>query len=104
MQRVGVQCSGSPCPSSVPRVSPHDGRPICVYRQGLYREAHSPPVTDTVHATNKVVEVVCDTTSPGCYSHFFLEIPPFTMESVESIRRSLLRDAWVTSIDLVVRK
>ena len=31
----------------------------------------------------------------------FLEIPHFTMESVESIRRSLPRDAWVTSIDLV---
>ena len=31
----------------------------------------------------------------------FLEIPHFTVESAESIRRSLLRDAWVTSIDLV---
>ena len=30
-----------------------------------------------------------------------LEIPHFTMESAESIRRSLPRDAWVTSIDLV---
>ena len=30
-----------------------------------------------------------------------LEIPHFTMESMESIRRSLPRDAWVTSIDLV---
>ena len=27
------------------------GCPICVCRQGLYREAHSPLVTDTVHAT-----------------------------------------------------
>ena len=71
---------------------------------------------------NNVVEVVCDTTSPGCYSHLFLvpkksggwrpdidlsflnsflEIPHFTMESAESIQRSLPRDAWVTSIDLV---
>ena len=49
---------------------------------------------------NNVLEVVCDTTSPGCYSHLFLEIPHFTMESVESIRRSLPRDAWVTSINL----
>ena len=48
-----------------------------------------------------VVEVVCDTTSPGCYSQLFLEIPHFTMENAESIRRSLPRDAWVTSIDLV---
>ena len=63
---------------------PHDGCPICVCRQGLYREGHSPLVTDTVHATNKVVEVVCDNTSPGCYSHFFLEIPHFTMESAEA--------------------
>ena len=30
---------------------------------------------------NNVVEVVCDTISPGCYSHLFLEIPHFTMES-----------------------
>ena len=30
---------------------PHDGSPICICRQGLYREAHSPLVTDTVHAT-----------------------------------------------------
>ena len=30
---------------------------------------------------NNVVEVVCDTTSPGCYNHLFLEIPHFTMES-----------------------
>ena len=35
---------------------------------------------------NNVVEVVCDTTSPGCYSHLFLEIPHFTMETAESIR------------------
>ena len=33
---------------------------------GFYREVHSPPVTDTVYATNNVIEVVCDTTSPGC--------------------------------------
>ena len=64
-------------------------------------EAHRSPVTDTVHATNNVVEVVCDTTSPGCYSHLFLEIPDFMMESAESIPQSLPRDAWVTSIDLV---
>ena len=48
-----------------------------------------------------VVGVVCDTTSPVCYSHLFLEIPHFTMESAESIRRFLPRDARVTSIDLV---
>ena len=53
MQRVGVQYSGSRFSSSVPRVSAHDGCPICVYRQGLYRDAHSPPVTDTVHATKQ---------------------------------------------------
>ena len=53
MQRVGVQCSGSRFPSSVLSVSPHDGCPICVCRQGLYREAHSPLVTDTVHATKQ---------------------------------------------------
>ena len=67
-----------------------------------------------------IVEVVRDTTSPGCYSHLFLvpkksggwrpvidlsflnsflEIPHFTVESAESNRRSLPR--WVTSIDLV---
>ena len=101
MQRVGVLFSGSRFPSSVPRVSPHDGCPISVCRRGFCHEAHSPPVTDTVHATNNVVEVVCDTTSPGCYSHLFLEIPQFTMESAESIRQSLPRDAWVASIDLV---
>ena len=101
MQRVCVQCSGSRFPSSVPRVSPHDGCPICVCRQGLQREMHSPLVTDTVHARNYVVEVVCDTTSPGCYSYLFLQIPHFTMENAEIIRRSLPRDAWVTSIDLV---
>ena len=53
MQRVGVQCSGSRFPSSLPRLSPHDGSPICICRQGLYREAHSPLVTDTVHATKQ---------------------------------------------------
>ena len=53
MQRVGVQCSGSRFPSSIPRVSPNDGCPICVCRLGLYHEAHSPPVTDTVHATKQ---------------------------------------------------
>ena len=50
---------------------------------------------------NNVVEVVCDTTSPECYTHLFLEIPLFTMESAESIRLSLPRDAGVTSIVLV---
>ena len=49
MQRVGVQCPGSRLPSSVPRVPP----PPFVCRQGLYREAHSPPVTDIVHATKQ---------------------------------------------------
>ena len=53
MQRVSVQCHGSQFPSSVPRVSPLDGYPICVCRQGLYHETHSPPVTDTVHATKQ---------------------------------------------------
>ena len=38
-----------------------------------HREVLSPPVTDTVHATNNIVEVVCDTTSPGCYSHLLLD-------------------------------
>ena len=93
-------CSGSRFLSSVPSV-PHDGCPICVCRQGLYHEAHSLPDTDIVHATNNVVEVVCDTTSPGCYSHPFQDIPHFTMERAESIRRSLPLYAWVTSIDLV---
>ena len=71
---------------------------------------------------NNLVEVVRNTTSPGCYSQLFLvpkksggwrpvidlsflnsflEIPHFTMESAENIWRSLPRDAWVTSIDLV---
>ena len=53
MQRVGVQCSRSRFPFSFPRVSPLDGYPICVCRQGLYRETHNPPVTDTVHATKQ---------------------------------------------------
>ena len=101
MQRLGVPCSENRFPSSVRECPPHDGCPICVCRQGLYREAHSPPITNTVHATNNVVEVVCDTTSPWCFSHLFLEIPHFTMESAKSIRRSLPRDAWVTSVDLV---
>ena len=59
----------------------------------------APPVTGRVHATNNVVEVVCDTTSPRCYSYLFLEIPHFTMESAESIQRYLPRDTWVSSID-----
>ena len=72
---------------------------------------------------NNIVEVLRDTsTSPVCYSHAFLvpkksggwrpvidlsflnsflEIPYFTMESAQSIQRSLPRGAWVTSIDLV---
>ena len=87
---MGVQCSGSRFPSSVPRVSPHDRCPICVCRQGLNRETHSPPVTDIVHATKQHC-----ITSPRCYSHLFLESPHFTMESAESIQRSLPRDAWV---------
>ena len=53
MQRVGVQCSRSRFPFSFPRVSPLDGYPICVCRQGLYHETHNPPVTDTVHATKQ---------------------------------------------------
>ena len=61
----------------------------------------APPVTGRVHATNNVVEVVCDTTSPRCYSYLFLEIPHFTMESAESIQRYLPRDTWVSSIDFV---
>ena len=80
MQRVGVQCSGSRFPSSVD---------TALWSLILSMQQ------------NNVVEVVCDATSPGCYSHLFLEIPHFTMESAESIRRSLPRDAWVTSIDLV---
>ena len=95
MQRVDVQFSGSRVSVFGSESAPHDWCPICICRQGLYREAHSTPVTDTVYATNNVVEVVCDTTFPECYSHLFLEIPHFTMESAESIRRSLSRDALV---------
>ena len=50
---MGVQCSGSMFPSSVPGVSPLDWCSICVCRQWLYHEAHSPPVTDTVYATKQ---------------------------------------------------
>ena len=71
---------------------------------------------------NNVVEVFFDIISPGCYSHLFLvpnksggwrpvtdlsclnsflEIPDFTMESAESIRRCLPGDAWVTSINIL---
>ena len=53
MQRVGVQCSGSRFPSSLPRVSPLDRCSLCVCRKGLYQEAHSAPVTDTFHATKQ---------------------------------------------------
>ena len=35
------------------RESPIDRCSLCVCRQGLYQEAHSPPVTDTVHATKQ---------------------------------------------------
>ena len=122
MQRVGVQCSGSRFPSSVLRVSHLDGCSICICRQGLYHEAHSPLVTDTVHATKqrcrgsprhyisrvlqsplpcpkevRKLETVIDLS----FLNSFLEIPHFTMETAESIQRSLPRDAWVTSIDLV---
>ena len=71
---------------------------------------------------NGTIELVHDTSAPGYYSRLFLvpktsggwrpvidlsslnaflELPHFTMETAESIRRSLPRDAWVTSIDLV---
>ena len=71
MQQFDLRCSGSRFPSSVPS-TPHDGWLICFCRQGLYHEAHSHPIFDTVHATNYVVEVVRDTATPGCYCHLFL--------------------------------
>ena len=83
---------------------------------------HTAPRSLIQSMQQNIVEVVCDTTSPGFYSHLFLvpkksggwrpvidlsflnsvlEIPHFTMESAESIQRSLPQDAWVTSIDPV---
>ena len=56
---------------------------------------------------NNIVEVVRSLSQRNqeagniSFLNSFLEIPHFTMESAESIRRSLPRDAWVTSIDLV---
>ena len=71
---------------------------------------------------NGTIELVHDTSAPGFYSRLFLapqksegwrplidlsslnaflELLHFTMETAESIRQSLPRDAWVTSIDLV---
>ena len=93
---MGVQYSGSRFPSSVPRVSPGDGCPISVCRQGLYREAHSPPVTDTVHTTKQHCR--------GSLRHYIsrvLQSPlprdsPLHYGECGSIRRSLPRDAWVT--------
>ena len=101
MQRVGVQCSGSQFPSSFPRVCPHDGCPICVCKQGLYREAHRPPITDTVHAIKQ-----CCRGSLRHYISRVLQSPlprdsPLHDGECGSIRRSLPRDAWVTSIDVV---
>ena len=46
----GCPISGSWFPSSIPS-APYDCWLICICRQGFYREAHSPPIFDTVHAT-----------------------------------------------------
>ena len=80
---------------------PHDGCPICVCRLGLYRETHIPPVTDTVHATKQRCR--------GSVRHYISRVlqSPLPRDSplhdgeCGSIRRSLPRDAWVTSINLV---
>ena len=80
---------------------PRDGCPICICRQWLYREAHSPPVTDIVHATKQRCR--------GSLRHYISRVlqSPLPRDSplhggeCINIRRSLPRDAWVTSIDLV---
>ena len=117
MQRVGVQCFGNRFPSSLPRVSPLDRCSLCVSRQGLYQEAHIPPVTDTVHATKqryrgsprhyisrvlqsplpcpKQVRRLETSHQPLNFLSSFLEIPHFTMESAESIWRSLPSILWM---------
>ena len=92
MQRVGVQCYGSRFPSSVPGVCPS----AFVDNGSIMKHTALRSLMQSMQQNN-----VCDTTSPGCYSHLSVVIPHFTMESVERIQRSLPRDAWVTSIDLV---
>ena len=79
MQRVSVQCSGSQFPSSVARESPMDGRPICVCRQGLYHEAHSPPVTDTVHASKQCCR--------GSLRHYISRVLQSPLPCPKEIRR-----------------
>ena len=122
MQRVGVQCSGSRFPSSLRECPPLTGAPSAFVDKGSIRKRTVLQSLIQSMQQNNVVEVVRDTTSPGCYCHLFLvpkksggwrpvidlsflnsflEIPHFTMESAESIQRSLPRGTWVTSIDLV---
>ena len=104
------------------RVSPLTGTPSAFVDKGSIMKRTTLRSLIQSMQQNNVVEVVRDTTSPGCYSHLFIvpkksggwrpvvdlsflnsfvEIPHFPMESAESIRRSLPRGGWVTSIDLV---
>jgi len=54
------------------RVPSHEWCLICVCSQGLYHEAHSPPILIQSMQLNYVVEVVSDTAIPGFYCHLFL--------------------------------
>ena len=104
MQRMGVQGSGNRFPSTFQGVSSKDMYPFTICGQGppLKRKALSPLVHKMWR--NEAIEIVRDASSPDFYSRLFntfLEIPHFKMETAESIRRSLPREAWVTSIDLI---
>ena len=104
MQRMGVQGSGNRFPSTFQGVSSKDMYPFTICGQGppLKRKALSPLVHNMWR--NEAIEIVRDASSPGFYSRLFntfFEIPHFKMETAESIRRSLPREAWVTSIDLI---
>ena len=76
MQQVDVRCSGSRFPLSVPS-APHDWWLICVCRQGLYHEAHSPPIFDTVHAT----KLRCRGSPRHCNSRVLLSPLPCSEKS-----------------------
>ena len=69
-------------------MSPHDGCPICICRQGLYHEAHCPPIFYTVHATRQC----CRDSLQHCISRV-LQLPlpcPEEVRRMETSHRPLV--------------
>ena len=72
MQRMGVQSSGNPIPSTFQGVCSHDMYPFTICGQGPPLEEEGIISLSPQNERNDAIKITCNASSPGFYSRLFL--------------------------------